>query len=771
MSEGEQSNKAESQEKEANSTPLETSEKISDSNTEEKKADEDSHKIEEKNETQKDDKPQEKIEEKTETETTTQESHREETPKLPDSETTTTSPESESKQEESTEKDKPQPVEVKVEETNKEEQKSPEDSPVKETAQQESEQIEKTEQNKNGGSADEVTERKSNETMTSGENQNEDGNWGETPLSQNNSFEGEEGVDAEEQANEPIVRQESKDEDKDDDEKVDSPAYIPRKGNFYLHDMRTALDEAVEETKDSKTDKPSRADRKWEHDLFDSSNQRPKSTQELVRRYGRNIRESTSPPTAEEVGNRPTQGNPREPTAPRHEKKDSYERREPYKSFSQTNTGGRGGGFRRQENRENYQSASSQARPKANYVGSKRFVDDRGDERGEQKPPMRNFGTSEHYQGRNGNIRGRADNREPTRERNYIGEREYEHERKPPMRNFGTSENYRGRVGNIRGRADNREHIYVGEREYEYEREPSTRASIPSEHYKGREDFTSRDQGQEYEQKSQMRTFLPSNRRGHNRTRGRGSFSRGVPRGAGVGAVQYRRTIVSSRYSENRGVRGARRGTSNRRSDEGHDYERAPQREQRNIRRSLDDEYEHEQSSHDDRRYNREPQNRAGGNRPGKRYTAQRPAAGGESHEDDRPYQNQGYENRSRQQYNQGNYQNENRGPRSNQYQHQQQNGLIQGSSHQQSMQQRQSRQNRAPIPSLVPQYGSGPTYANPTMGYRMPAPATVEQNYPHPRQPTEAVYFDPIQQVNVTRGPPPSRERRRLEIVPPSQK
>lgn len=48
---------------------------------------------------------------------------------------------------------------------------------------------------------------------------------------------------------------------------MDSPAYIPRKGNFYLHDMRTALDEAVEETKDSKTDRPSRADRKWEHDL------------------------------------------------------------------------------------------------------------------------------------------------------------------------------------------------------------------------------------------------------------------------------------------------------------------------------------------------------------------------------------------------------------------------------------------------------------------------------------------------------------------------
>jgi hypothetical protein len=130
-----------------------------------------------------------------------------------------------------------------------------------------------------------------------------------------------------------------------------------------------------------------------------------------------------------------------------------------------------------------------------------------------------------------------------------------------------------------------------------------------------------------------------------------------VPRGAGVGAVQYRRTIVSSRYSDNRGVRGARRGTSNRRSDEGHDYERAPQREQRNIRRSLDDEYEHEQTSHDDRRYNREPQNRTGGNRPGKRYTAQRPAAGSEAHEDDRQYQNQGYENRSRQQYNQGNYQ------------------------------------------------------------------------------------------------------------------
>lgn len=49
---------------------------------------------------------------------------------------------------------------------------------------------------------------------------------------------------------------------------------------------------------------------------------------------------------------------------------------------------------------------------------------------------MRNFGTSEHYQGCNGNIRGRADNREPTRERNYVGEREYEHERKVCSKKF-----------------------------------------------------------------------------------------------------------------------------------------------------------------------------------------------------------------------------------------------------------------------------------------------------------------------------------------------
>lgn len=68
--------------------------------------------------------------------------------------------------------------------------------------------------------------------------------------------------------------------------------------------------------------------------------------------------------------------------------------------------------------------------------------------------------------------------------------------------------------------------------------------------------------------------------------------------------------------------------------------------------------------------------------------------------------------------------------------------------------------------PSMMPQYGQGQNY-NQSMGGNYQMPPSQEPNYPHPRQPTEAVYFDPTQQA---RAPPPARERRRLEIVPPKQ-
>lgn len=78
-------------------------------------------------------------------------------------------------------------------------------------------------------------------------------------------------------------------EEADDDERADNPAYIPRKGQFYLHDLRTSIDE-IEPKPEEKPDRKSRADRKWEHDMYDERMQRPKTKQELLRRYGHDIR-------------------------------------------------------------------------------------------------------------------------------------------------------------------------------------------------------------------------------------------------------------------------------------------------------------------------------------------------------------------------------------------------------------------------------------------------------------------------------------------------
>ena len=63
-----------------------------------------------------------------------------------------------------------------------------------------------------------------------------------------------------------------------------------------------------------------------------------------------------------------------------------------------------------------------------------------------------------------------------------------------------------------------------------------------------------------------------------------------------------------------------------------------------------------------------------------------------------------------------------------------------------------------------------GPPIAVVPMPVVTTAPLVAGPGFVHPRQPTDVVYFDPNSQASATRTPPQPRERRRLEIVPPTQ-
>ncbi|KAK0429173.1 hypothetical protein QR680_011232 [Steinernema hermaphroditum] len=78
--------------------------------------------------------------------------------------------------------------------------------------------------------------------------------------------------------------------DKDEDEIETSPAYIPKSGNFYQHDSRNGDAEGDDDdTLDDKKPK-SRADGAWSHDRFNEKYQRPKTSQEIISKYGFDIR-------------------------------------------------------------------------------------------------------------------------------------------------------------------------------------------------------------------------------------------------------------------------------------------------------------------------------------------------------------------------------------------------------------------------------------------------------------------------------------------------
>uniref|UniRef100_A0A087YIC5 Protein CASC3 n=1 Tax=Poecilia formosa TaxID=48698 RepID=A0A087YIC5_POEFO len=74
----------------------------------------------------------------------------------------------------------------------------------------------------------------------------------------------------------------------DDDEDRKNPAYIPRKGLFFEHDVRGQTQE--EERPKGRNRKLWKDEGRWEHDKFREEEQAPKSREELIAIYGYDIR-------------------------------------------------------------------------------------------------------------------------------------------------------------------------------------------------------------------------------------------------------------------------------------------------------------------------------------------------------------------------------------------------------------------------------------------------------------------------------------------------
>ncbi|XP_041812787.1 protein CASC3 [Chelmon rostratus] len=92
----------------------------------------------------------------------------------------------------------------------------------------------------------------------------------------------------------------------DDDEDRKNPAYIPRKGLFFEHDVRGHAQE--EERPKGRNRKLWKDEGRWEHDKFREEEQAPKSREELIAIYGYDIRNGGGPGDRAYRQRRPRQG-------------------------------------------------------------------------------------------------------------------------------------------------------------------------------------------------------------------------------------------------------------------------------------------------------------------------------------------------------------------------------------------------------------------------------------------------------------------------------
>ncbi|CAI2734763.1 unnamed protein product [Schistosoma spindalis] len=79
--------------------------------------------------------------------------------------------------------------------------------------------------------------------------------------------------------------------DVDADQDKTNPAYIPRGGRYYMHDHRTLEEDVV-------VVKKRESSRRWQHDKFNYYDQAPRSTEEIIWRYGYDIRKENICPFA-----------------------------------------------------------------------------------------------------------------------------------------------------------------------------------------------------------------------------------------------------------------------------------------------------------------------------------------------------------------------------------------------------------------------------------------------------------------------------------------
>ncbi|XP_074835161.1 protein CASC3 isoform X4 [Carettochelys insculpta] len=162
----------------------------------------------------------------------------------------------------------------------------------------------------------------------------------------------------------------------DDDEDRKNPAYIPRKGLFFEHDLRGQAQEEEVRPK-GRQRKLWKDEGRWEHDKFREDEQAPKSRQELIALYGYDIRSAHNPDDIKPRRMRkPRFGSPpqreaswateRQNKPPRHQDSDAAPL--PARTFTSRNAAGTGrmpparsfprlGGYK--ENRPSYRSVDA----------------------------------------------------------------------------------------------------------------------------------------------------------------------------------------------------------------------------------------------------------------------------------------------------------------------------------------------------------------------------------------------------------------------------
>ncbi|XP_022112228.1 protein CASC3-like isoform X2 [Acanthaster planci] len=104
--------------------------------------------------------------------------------------------------------------------------------------------------------------------------------------------------DEENQADEAAEEETDGDKRLDADEDLKNPAYIPRRGPYFMHDVRSMDNKEEDKEKDrgSKEKKLWKEDNKWLHDKYFEAEQAPKPRAEMVSIYGYDIRSSNEPP-------------------------------------------------------------------------------------------------------------------------------------------------------------------------------------------------------------------------------------------------------------------------------------------------------------------------------------------------------------------------------------------------------------------------------------------------------------------------------------------